>query len=126
MANLIAREVRFHLTLESLKLDLEGSPDFNARSTFKCLDINNYKYIDQQSIRLFLMKMGHQVVRSEITCFLRRFDLDGDQRIKFTEFIEGITPVIMNVPGHALRSQKADQFSLKSPSIMRSTLRSSY
>ena len=37
--------------------------------------------------------MGHQVLTEEIKAIIRRLDIDGDQKISYTEFIESISPV---------------------------------
>ena len=44
----------------------------------------NYRYIDEASIRRFLVKMGHRFNgRHELIAIMRRFDLDGDARLSF-------------------------------------------
>lgn len=37
--------------------------------------------------------MGHQSEQEEITAILRRLDIDGDQKITYKEFKEGMGPV---------------------------------
>jgi hypothetical protein len=37
--------------------------------------------------------MGHQSTKQELISILRRLDLDGDSKITFQEFSEGIKPV---------------------------------
>jgi Ca2+-binding EF-hand superfamily protein len=37
--------------------------------------------------------MGHQVLKKELVAILRRLDTDGDSKISFQEFAEGIKPV---------------------------------
>jgi hypothetical protein len=47
------------LALEQLKKDLENCVDFNSRRAFKAIDELRYNFINEQNLRLFLMKMGH-------------------------------------------------------------------
>ena len=93
LAILLAKEIDFQLKLEQLKQDLERYPRFNTRHAFKAIDYMNYKVIDEQSLRRFLKRVGHQPIKQELINIMRRFDLDGDAKISFAEFIEGITPV---------------------------------
>lgn len=37
--------------------------------------------------------MGHVVQPTEVTCILRRLDIDGDNCVSFDEFVEAISPV---------------------------------
>jgi Ca2+-binding EF-hand superfamily protein len=36
--------------------------------------------------------MGHQPLKSELLAIIRRFDLNGDSKISYSEFKEGISP----------------------------------
>lgn len=79
--------------MEQLKKELEGCYDFSVRKAFKAIDEPRYNYLTEGSIRMFLRKMGHQVLKAEIVAIIRRFDLDGDSRISFQEFNEAIRPI---------------------------------
>ncbi len=37
--------------------------------------------------------MGHEVVNQELAAIVRRLDLDGDTKITYEEFVEGLAPV---------------------------------
>lgn len=95
MSQVLEREVHYHIQIEQQKKDLEGCFDFNVRRAFKAIDELRYNYINEQNLKLFLRKMGHHVLKKEITAILRRFDLDGDSKLSFQEFNEGIKPVIL-------------------------------
>ena len=93
LAILLAKEIDFLLRLEQLKQDLEKFNSFSIRRAFKAIDYQNYKVIDESSIRRFLKRVGHQPLKHELMAIMRRFDLDGDARLSFTEFAEALTPM---------------------------------
>lgn len=47
------------------------------------MDELGYKFINEANMKIFLRKMGHQVIKKEIVAILRRLDLDGDSKISF-------------------------------------------
>lgn len=53
----------------------------------------NGKFIDSKCIRNFMQRMGHQTVPKEIEAIIRRLDVDGDNIIKYPEFVESVSPV---------------------------------
>mmetsp|Transcript_10806 Transcript_10806/g.13575 ORF Transcript_10806/g.13575 Transcript_10806/m.13575 type:complete len:184 (+) Transcript_10806:327-878(+) len=59
LAILLAKEIDFELRLEQLKQDLEKFSQFSIRRAFKAIDYQNYKLIDEVSIRRFLKRVGH-------------------------------------------------------------------
>ena len=59
LAILIAKEIDFELRLEQLKQDLEKFKRFSIRRAFKAIDYENYKVIDEGSLRRFLKRVGH-------------------------------------------------------------------
>ena len=93
LAILLAKEIDFELRLEQLKQDLERFNSFSIRRAFKAIDYQNYKIIDEGSIRRFLKRAGHQPLKPELMAIMRRFDLDGDAKLSFTEFAEALTPM---------------------------------
>ena len=93
LAILLAKEIDFELRLEQLKQDLEKFKLFSIRRAFKAIDYQNNKIIDEASIRRFLKRVGHQPVKPELTAIMRRFDLDGDAKLSFTEFAEALNPI---------------------------------
>lgn len=90
---MLESEISFHLNLEVIKKELESCNDFSARRLFKAIDEVRYGYLTESSIRMFLKRMGHQVLKPELIAIIRRFDLDGDSRISQAEFVEAIKPI---------------------------------
>ena len=93
LAILLAKEIDFELRLEQLKQDLEKFKAFSIRRAFKAIDYQNNKIIDEIAIRRFLKRAGHQPLKAELVSIMRRFDLDGDAKLSFTEFAEALTPI---------------------------------
>jgi Ca2+-binding EF-hand superfamily protein len=54
-----------------------------VRRAFKAIDQYGYNYLNEGNIRMFLRKMGHQVLKPELVAIIRRFDIDGDAKITF-------------------------------------------
>ena len=74
-------------------MELESCYDFSVRRSFKAIDDQRFNYLTEGSIRIFLRKMGHQVLKAEITAIIRRLDLDGDSKISFSEFNEAVRSI---------------------------------
>ncbi len=91
------------MILEQLKKELESCPDFSSRRAFKALDELNYNFINEANLKIFLRKMGHHVVKKELVAILRRLDLDGDSKISYHEFVEGMKIVSPEIVPRALR-----------------------
>lgn len=66
--------MNFHLNLEQQKKDLEECQDFKVRRAFKAVDELRYKFINEASLKIFLRRMGHQVLKKELIAILRRLD----------------------------------------------------
>lgn len=51
--------------------------------------------------------MGHKVMPNEAGAIVRRMDVDGDNRIGYSEFVESISPVCPDfVPAQAIISDR--------------------
>jgi EF-hand domain pair len=87
---LIESEIQFHLNLESLRKELEYSYDFSTSRIFKAIDESRLGFINESNLRIFLKKMGHQPLKAELLAILRRFDLNGDSKISYSEFKEAV------------------------------------
>lgn len=90
---LLEAELQFHVNLEQLKKELECCHGFSLRRLFKAVDEQRHKALTEASIRIFLKRMGHQPLKAELIAIIRRFDLDGDCQISFSEFCEALKPV---------------------------------
>jgi Ca2+-binding EF-hand superfamily protein len=87
---------------ERLKQELATRYDFSPEHIFKEVDDWNYKYIDPQNLKRFLIKTGVFPNDALLISIIRRFDLDADAKLNFKEFAEGIIPL----EGHSKRTMK--------------------
>ena len=84
------REVKLQIKAENIKRLLENQYDFNIQSAYKVIDDWSYGYLDARNLRRFLRNMGVLVQKSELVALIRRIDLDGDAKISYEEFFEGV------------------------------------
>jgi len=94
---LLVMEIMFQVRLEACKSDLENIYGFDMRRSFKAIDINNNNSFNESELRRFLKRVGHQPVKKELVAIIRRFDMDGDARISYEEYVEALTPVVPDV-----------------------------
>lgn len=80
---LLHEEIEFQMKIEQLKLDLESLKQFSIRQAFNEVDQLDYNFIDEQALRRFLKRLGHQPLKKELIAIMRRFDLDGDAKLSF-------------------------------------------
>lgn len=73
-----------------MKRTLENAYDFTVKKAFAAIDDWNYGYLDQNNIKRFLRGASHVATKAELVGILRRFDIDGDQKINLKEFDLGI------------------------------------
>jgi Ca2+-binding EF-hand superfamily protein len=90
LTTLLLREVKLQIKAENIKRLFEGRYDFNIQSAYKVIDDWSYGYLDARNLRRFLRNMGVLVSKQELVALIRRIDLDGDAKISYEEFFEGI------------------------------------
>jgi Ca2+-binding EF-hand superfamily protein len=69
-----------------MKRNLENAYDFSFKKAFSSIDDWSYGYIDQANLKRFLRNTGHVSTQHELVAIIRRFDMDGDAKINFSEF----------------------------------------
>ncbi len=90
---LLQRELKLHGDMEKLKQELAARYDYNLEHLFKVVDDWNYKYVDFNNLKRFLIKTGVVPTDSQLVAILRRFDLDADAKLSRKEFMEGVKPI---------------------------------
>lgn len=71
---------------------MKNDPGFNLLDVFLILDRNNSGTVDKLKLELFLKDCDYVATDEELAAIIRRFDLDGDDRISLLEFKELIPP----------------------------------
>lgn len=92
-----------------MKEQLQVFKDFKLKNIFKMLDSKNKKFIDQNTIKLYLLKMGHQIFPKEVQSIVRRLDIDGDNKITFSEFYEALQLISLQNPDSVKIKQKNNE-----------------
>lgn len=90
LTQLLVREISLHIKAENLKRTLEQSYDYSPQGVFRCVDDWNYSYIDKNNLKRFLRQVGVLAKKTQLVSIIRRFDTDGDAKVNFLEFQEGI------------------------------------
>ena len=88
-----------------MKKGLETIPGFNSKKVFELIDIRGFKYIDMESIGLFMTMFYNNFVANSpkfgpssfekpkfLKAVMRRLGFDTTQRIDFREFSGIIKP----------------------------------
>jgi Ca2+-binding EF-hand superfamily protein len=86
LARLIEKELNFQRTLEIGRRDLALRPDFSSISAFSILDFPSTNSISREKIKDFLKRNGKFALDDDIDAVLRRVDVDGDERLSYSEF----------------------------------------
>lgn len=79
--------------MERLKQELSARYDYSLDHLFKEVDDWNYKYIDFNNLKRFLIKTGTFPSDTLLVAILRRFDLDADAKLSYQEFVDGVKPI---------------------------------
>lgn len=90
LTTLLIREIKLQIKAENIKRILEAAYDFNIQSAYKVIDDWSYGYLDSRNLRRFLRNMGVLLTKQELIALIRRIDLDGDAKISYEEFYEGV------------------------------------
>jgi Ca2+-binding EF-hand superfamily protein len=54
------------------------------------IDDWSYGYLDARNLKRFLRNMQVLMQKSELVALIRRIDLDGDAKVSYEEFFEGV------------------------------------
>ena len=86
LARLIEKELNFQRTLELGRSDLALRPDFSSISAFSLLDYPSTNSLSREKLKDFLRRNGKFVMEDDLDAILRRVDVDGDERLSYSEF----------------------------------------
>ncbi|CDI74841.1 EF hand family protein, related [Eimeria praecox] len=92
VAQLLHREVDAHRALEVRRRILAACPDFMLLAAFQFLEEPSMAAITPLSLQEALAEEGFALTHMEQKLIFRRFDRDGDGRLKYLEFVEAVMP----------------------------------
>ena len=104
LARLIDKELGLQRRLELAKKDLALRYDFSVVAAFSTLDYPSTSLISRDKLSDFLRRNGKIVFEDDIDAILRRMDVDGDERLNFSEFSDSLRPQEPVFPSSPRRS----------------------
>jgi Ca2+-binding EF-hand superfamily protein len=84
--------IREEKDLENAKINLARRADFNLYDAFRIFDTTNRGFITLGELRDGLAAIGLYPSTSDLELFLKRYDRQGERRLRFSDFSEGFTP----------------------------------
>ena len=81
---------------ECLRSRIAKRPNFLLKEAFSYADVNKDGYVSSEDIRNMLAEHGFFATERELVSIMKKFDRDGDSKISYGEFIEEMTPKIIN------------------------------
>lgn len=92
LARLLEKELSFQRRLEISKRDLALRYDFSIVAGFSVIDYPSSSFLSREKIYSFLRRNGKMVFDDDIDAILRRMDVDGDERLSYSEWSDTIRP----------------------------------
>jgi Ca2+-binding EF-hand superfamily protein len=93
----LVRALREHISiereLENAKIQLAQRVDFNLYDAFRIFDVDSRGWISLSDLKYGLNDIGVFASTEEIDLYFKRYDKDGDARLKFSEFCDSFTPL---------------------------------
>lgn len=81
---------------ECLRSRIAKRHNFLLKEAFSYADVNKDGYVSSEDIRNMLAEHGFFATERELVSIMKKFDRDGDSKINYSEFIEEMTPKIIN------------------------------
>ena len=92
LSRLLEKELSFQRRLELSRRDLALRYDFSSVSGFSSIDYPSTSLISRDKLHSFLSRNGKIVFNDHVDAVLRRIDVDGDERLSFSEFSDYLRP----------------------------------
>ncbi|CAG9319367.1 unnamed protein product [Blepharisma stoltei] len=90
LSRLLEKEISLQRRLETIRKELEASPDFSIFKAFETIDYPPTSFVTRNKIFDFLRKNLVSAFNDDIDGILRRLDIDGDERLSYGEFSDAI------------------------------------
>ena len=85
-------QIRDERELEELKLKLASQHDFNLMTAFQILDRENRGFLTGPDLLNSLENLGENPSKDSVYLFLRRYDMDSDGRLLYSDFCDVFSP----------------------------------
>ena len=92
LAKVFEKEIQFYRQFERYRQEINFRVDFEIPDAFVTIDQFNKKFVDNDSLYIFLKRWNRMINEDDIIAIFRRVDLDNDGKISYNEFIESILP----------------------------------
>lgn len=66
--------------------------DFNLIDAFRIFDLKGLGSATLSDLRNGLKELGLQATEQELILFMKRFDKDGDDKLRYSEFVDAFLP----------------------------------
>jgi Ca2+-binding EF-hand superfamily protein len=88
----LREHIQFEKELDNAKISLVSKHDFNLFDAFRIFDMNSNGYVCSHELKMGLNDIGIFAAPEEIDLFIKRYDKNGDRRLRFSEFADAFTP----------------------------------
>ena len=89
---MVKDQISIESELEKVKKDLSLCSDFNLIDAFRLIDPSAKGYVTTLDMQDNLKSLGLNPSYDEVSLFFRRYDLDNDGRLRYSDFCEAFTP----------------------------------
>jgi hypothetical protein len=90
--NIFKTQLEFQTRIERAKVALSLKTDFNLIDAFRIFDRNGLGVATSYDFKAGLAELGLQVSDQELGLFMKRFDKDGDLKLRYSEFCDAFLP----------------------------------
>lgn len=96
LSRLLEKELLLHRNLDINRKLLAARADFNVRNSFQSLDCEEWGYFNRELLNAFMRRNGIYFSDVEIDAVFRRWDVDQNEKICYSDYVERILPAVLN------------------------------
>ena len=85
-------QISLETEIEDAKVRLAQQPDFNMSDAFSMMDRNSNGYVSVDEIIDTLQLLGVYAPREDVVLFVKRYDRNLDNKLRFSEFCDAFVP----------------------------------
>jgi hypothetical protein len=87
----LREQIQIEKELENAKISLATRPDFNLYDAFRIFDVDAKGYVSYTDLKAGLSEIGVYPSFEELELFIKRYDTNHDNRLRFSEFSDAFT-----------------------------------